>query len=318
MNAKFILGGLLFIAQNNYAAINKNSELKLQAPSITIAIIDTGVDIEHKDLKKFIWTNPGETGLDKNGRDKATNGLDDDGNGFADDVHGWNFVKNNNDVSDDNGHGTHIAGIIRKEFQKHHTDSTSPRAARFMILKYYNEKAANIENVINTAKAIEYANHMQANIINYSGGGASEYPKEFEAIKNAGKKNILFVAAAGNNNENTDNLKYYPANYPLKNIISVAATDNEGELVSFSNYGKNSVDIAAPGQLIYSTLPNNTYGVMSGTSQATAFVTGIAASLMAKYGKGQKSQDLLQDLLASSQYNKSLKGKTKFQLAVLN
>ena len=95
MNAKFILGGLLFIAQNNYAAINKNSELKLQAPSITIAIIDTGVDIEHKDLKKFIWTNPGETGLDKNGRDKATNGLDDDGNGFADDVHGWNFVKNN-------------------------------------------------------------------------------------------------------------------------------------------------------------------------------------------------------------------------------
>jgi subtilisin family serine protease len=318
MNAKFILGGLLLIAQNNYAAINKHSEFELRSPNITIAIIDTGVDINHKDLKKFIWTNLGETGLDKNGRDKATNSIDDDGNGFADDVHGWNFVNNNNDVYDDNGHGTHVAGIIKKEFQRHNGSSSLIPAARFMILKYYNEKATNIENVINTARAIEYATLMQANIINYSGGGGSEYTKEFEAIKKAGKKNILFVAAAGNNNENTDNLKYYPANYPLNNIISVAATDNEGELVSFSNYGKNSIDIAAPGQLIYSTLPKNSYGVMSGTSQATAFVTGIAASLMAKHGKTQKSQDLLQDLLASSKYNKSLKGKTKFQLAVLN
>lgn len=316
MNTKFILGAVLLFTQKNYAAINRNLSLTDKVKYITIAVIDTGADIRHKDLKDFIWVNEGEAGKDIFGNDKETNGIDDDGNGFVDDVHGWNFVDNNNDVSDLHGHGTHISGIIKKEFQKHHTNSTSAPSARLMILKYYNSKAEDADNVLNTAKAIEYATKMKVQIINYSGGGSSQYLKEFQAIEQASKKNIIFIAAAGNNNSNTDNKKYFPANYALNNIISVAATDNDGELVSFSNYGGNTVDIAAPGKLIYSALPHNTYGFMSGTSQATAFVTGVAASFLAK-NQRMKFQEVLADLLAGSKFNKSLKGKTKFQLAMI-
>lgn len=316
MKKKIILGAVLFFAQKNYAAINKNISIYNRPKNITIAVIDTGVDIKHKDLQNFIWINEGETGKDLQGDNRETNGIDDDGNGFIDDVHGWNFVDNNNDVSDSHGHGTHISGIIKKEFQRHHTKSTLTPSARLMILKYYSLKSKDSENIINTAKAIEYAVKMNAQIINYSGGGSSPYLKEFQAIENASKKDILFIAAAGNNNENTDDKKYYPANYSINNIISVAATDNEGELVSFSNYGSDTVDIAAPGKLIYSTLPNNSHGFMSGTSQATAFITGAAAGLLAKK-QIINSKEVLSDLLAGCKFNKSLKGKTKFQLAML-
>lgn len=317
MNNKFILGTALLFSQLSGAAINKNAALNFKPNKIVIAVIDTGVDINHRDLKNDIWTNPGETGKDIFGRDKSNNGVDDDGNGFADDIHGWNFVNNSNDVSDSHGHGTHIAGIIQKEYRKHTTSSTSPPLARLMVLKYYNPDAEDSENVLNTVKAIEYANKMNANIINYSGGGGSAFAKEYKAIEKSMQKNILFVAAAGNNNSNTDSKKYYPANYQLKNIISVAATDNDGELVSFSNYGQKSIDIAAPGKMIYSTLPNNNYGFMSGTSQATAYVTGVAASFLAKRNGLLKSQNVLIDLLATSKLSKSLKGKTKFQLAMV-
>ena len=317
MKKKFILGTVLLFTQNNYAAINRDFSQDYKLKNITIAVIDTGTDIKHKEFQNFVWINEGETGKDIFGHDKSINEVDDDNNGFIDDVHGWNFVDNNNDVSDTHGHGTHISGIIKKTYQKHQSSRTSANSVRLMILKYYNSKAEDSENVLNTVKAIEYATKMNAKIINYSGGGTSQYFKEFEAIDKAGKKNILFIAAAGNNNANTDNNKYYPANYLLDNIISVAATDNEGELVAFSNYGRSSIDIAAPGKLIYSTLPHNSYGFMSGTSQATAFVTGVAASLISNKSD-MKTQDVLMDLLAGCKFNKSLKGKTKFQLAMIN
>ena len=306
---------VLFFAHKNHAAINKSGTFTFRRESITIAVIDTGVDIKHRELQNSIWVNEGETGTDIFGNDKATNGKDDDNNGFIDDVHGWNFVNNNNDVSDSHGHGTHISGIIKKEFLKHQSIGTSAPVARLMILKYYSSQSEDSENVLNTVKAIEYATMMNARIINYSGGGSSQYALEYQAIKNAKLKNILFIAAAGNNNTNTDDKKYYPANYGLNNIISVAATDNEGELVSFSNFGSNTVDIAAPGKLVYSTLPGNTFGIMSGTSQATAFVTGAAARLMVR-NKILKPNEVLADLLTTSRFNKTLKGKTKFQLAM--
>lgn len=317
MNKKIILGTVLLFSQHNLAAIRPSTTFTLKGEAITIAVIDTGTDIRHKDLQKTIWINEGENGTDSMGRDKSTNAVDDDNNGFIDDIHGWNFVDNNNDVSDSHGHGTHISGIINKEFRKHLTSGTSSPIARLMILKYYNASSNDAENVMNTVRAIEYATRMNARIINYSGGGTSQFLKEFEAIKKAGQKNILFIAAAGNNNTNTDDKKYYPANYDLENIISVAATDNGGELVSFSNFGGTTVDMAAPGKLIYSTLPRNTYGIMSGTSQATAFITGVAASLIVKK-KVADSKDILRTLLSICKFNKSLKGKTKFQVAMTN
>lgn len=249
--------------------------------NVVVAIIDTGVDANHPDLKNNLWTNPGETGFDSKGRDKSSNGIDDDGNGYVDDVHGWNFVANTNDLSDNHGHGTHIAGIIGAEGGNGiGISGVSPRVS-LMILKYYDPKSPGTDNLKNTIKAIRYAVQNHARIINYSGGGLDFSMEEKNAIANAKDHGVLFVAAAGNEYSNSDKAHYYPANYDLDNIISVTAMNPSAEVLRSSNYGVRSVHIAAPGEQIYSTLPNNSYGLMTGTSQATAFVSGVAALIMA-------------------------------------
>lgn len=166
---------------------NKNLKLGIRSElrsankikqNILVAVIDTGADVQHKDLKQSIWTNPGETGIDAQGNSKATNGIDDDGNGYVDDVHGWNFVDDTNKVFDTEGHGTHVTGIIKKEFEKQ-TQTTKAKPTnvsvnlQLMILKYYSATARNEVNVQNTAKAFRYATKMHAQIINYSAGGGS-------------------------------------------------------------------------------------------------------------------------------------------------
>jgi len=247
---------------------------------IIVAIVDTGIDINHPDLKNNLWVNPGESGLDKFGNNKATNGIDDDNNGFIDDVHGWNFVHNNNHIKDNHNHGTHIAGIVGAEGGNNFGITGIAPKVSLMILKYYDPNSGS-NNLINTIKAFDYAVKMNAHVINYSGGGTEFSKPEFEAVKRAEQKGILFVAAAGNEYSNSDIKKYYPADYDLDNIISVTAIDPDLRVLSTSNYGVRTVDIAAPGENIYSTLPGGGFGNMTGTSQATAFVSGVAALLMA-------------------------------------
>jgi thermitase len=249
---------------------------------IVVAVIDTGCDIYHEDLKANIWTNPGETGKDSRGRDKANNGLDDDANGFVDDVHGWNFVSGNGDLTDNHGHGTHIAGIIGAEAGNGKGIAGISPDVSIMCLKYFDPKVPSTDNLKNTVNGIRYALLMKANIINYSGGGTEYSQDEHDAIEGARKAGVLFVAAAGNERSNSDVHKYYPADYGLNNIISVTAIDPTFQVLASSNYGTNTVDIAAPGQNILSLLPNGSYGYMTGTSQATAFVTGAAVLVMAK------------------------------------
>lgn len=248
---------------------------------VIVAVIDTGIDVAHEDLKNNLWRNPGETGIDSKGRNKATNGIDDDGNGFIDDVHGWNFVSSNHKLDDNHGHGTHIAGIIGAEAGNGKGITGIAPQVSLMILKYYDPKVPGTDNLKNTIESIRYAVKMGAHIINYSGGGTEYSQEEFEAVKQAQDKGILFVAAAGNERSNSDFHHYYPADYKLKNIISVTAIDPSTQVLSSSNYGVETVDIAAPGQNILSCLPKNTYGYMTGTSQATAFVSGAAALVMA-------------------------------------
>jgi subtilisin family serine protease len=244
---------------------------------IVVAIIDTGIDIKHEDLKNNLWKNPGETGFDEKGKDRSTNGLDDDKNGFIDDVYGWNFVSETDDLTDNHGHGTHVAGIVGAEGDNGvGISGVSPKVS-LMILKYYDPKARSTDNLQNTIRAIQYATKMNAHIINYSGGGLDFSKPEYEAVKAARDKGILFVAAAGNERSNSDKKPYYPANYALDNIVSVTAIDPGAQVLKSSNWGINTVDLAAPGEHIFSTLPNNQYGMMTGTSQATAFVTGVAA-----------------------------------------
>ena len=249
---------------------------------IVVAVIDTGADVKHEDLIANIWSNPGETGQDGKGRDKATNGLDDDGNGFVDDVHGWNFVSGNNDLKDNHGHGTHVSGIIGAEASNGKGIAGIAPEVSLMVIKYFDPKVPSTDNLKNTVNSIRYAIKMKANIINYSGGGTEFSKEEFDAIDEARKQGILFIAAAGNERSNSDRFHYYPADYGLTNIISVTAIDPSIEVLASSNYGTETVDMAAPGQNILSTLPNNLYGYMTGTSQATAFITGAAVLVMAR------------------------------------
>jgi thermitase len=151
-------------------------------------------------------------------------------------------------------------------------------------VKYYSDQNLGPVNLSNTVKAINYAVDHGARIINYSGGGPEFSEEEYFAIKRAEAHGVLFVAAAGNESQNTDKTEnyYYPSAYRLSNIISVAATDIHNNLLKTSNWGKKRVDVAAPGESIYSTLPGGKYGPMTGTSQATAFVSGIAALLLSQ------------------------------------
>ncbi|MBS1970663.1 MAG: S8 family serine peptidase [Bdellovibrionales bacterium] len=268
---------------------------------ILVAVIDTGLDTHHQVLRENLWTNPGETGVDASGRDKASNGVDDDGNGFIDDVHGWNFAGNNNDLSDNHGHGTHVAGII---------ESVAPKTG-IMVLKYYDPNASGEDNLTNTVKAIRYAIKMKAKIINYSGGGTTKYPDEELAIREAQQKGILIVAAAGNERTNSDINGFYPADYGLPNIISVTAVDENRKILPSSNFGVSTVDIAAPGKNIVSTLPGGKFGTMTGTSQATAFVTGTAVLLMAQGYKTPES--IIQQITSTGSDNSFLVGKTKYE-----
>ncbi len=243
---------------------------------IKACVIDTGADVFHEDLSANIWINPGESGLDSKKRPKETNQEDDDGNGFVDDVRGWNFVSNNGDLSDHHGHGTHIAGIIGAQAGNGKGIAGIAPRVSLVILKYFDPMVPNTDVLATTVAAIRYSIKVGCSIINYSGGGNLPNEEEKKAIDEARAKGILFVAAAGNERSNSDNHRYYPADYGLDNIISVTAIDPKTQVLPSSNFGVETVDLAAPGQKILSTVPNNSYSELTGTSQATAFVTGAA------------------------------------------
>ncbi len=299
------------LMDNNDATIraSKAWEITRGSKEIIVAVIDTGMDVNHPDLRKNLWRNPGETGLDSKGRSKSTNGIDDDKNGFIDDVHGWNFVGNNHDLSDNHGHGTHISGIIGAEGGNGiGISGVSPKVS-IMVLKYYDPKSRYNNNLLNTIRAIRYANQMNAKIINYSGGGLEFSREEYLAVKESRDKGILFVAAAGNERSNSDYKKYYPADYELENIISVTALNTQANVLNSSNYGKNTVHIAAPGKNIHSTLPGGKYGPMTGTSQATAFVSGVASLIYANNSSFQV-EHVRNQILATADKMPQLKEKT--------
>jgi subtilisin family serine protease len=230
---------------------------------VVVAVIDTGVDANHKDLADNMWSDPKAKGPSQ---------------------FGWNFVTNKANPMDDHGHGTHVAGIIGAVADLKNGVSGVAQAVSIMAVKYYSESNSGSVNLKNTVKAIDYAVEHGAKIINYSGGGPDFSEEEYLAIRRAEAAGVLVVAAAGNERQNTDLVQnyYYPSAYRLSNIISVAATDIKNDLLKSSNWGKTRVDVAAPGENIYSTIPGGKYGFMSGTSQATAFVSGMAALLLSK------------------------------------
>ncbi|HJZ93042.1 MAG TPA: S8 family peptidase, partial [Gemmataceae bacterium] len=231
-----------------------------------VAVIDTGIDYNHPDLAANIWTNPGEI---------PGNGIDDDGNGYRDDVHGYDFANNDANPMDDNGHGTHVAGTIGAVGNNGIGIAGIDWHAKLMALKFLD--AAGSGYMSDAVRALNYAVASGAKVVNNSYGGGGYDPAMAAAINNARAHGVIVVAAAGNDGTNNDTSPLYPANYAGDNVVTVAATDRTDHLASFSNFGRATVDIAAPGVGIYSTLPNGKYGTYSGTSMATPHVTGALA-----------------------------------------
>ncbi|MES2855531.1 MAG: S8 family peptidase [Bdellovibrionota bacterium] len=267
---------------------------------IVVAVIDTN----HPDLIKNLWENPKE----------VVNGIDDDANGFIDDVHGWNFVDGTSDLSDRHGHGTHIAGIIGANGPS--LQGVSPDVS-IMVLKYFDPEAPNQNPLINTIKAIRYAVAMGADVINYSGGGLTSSREEYEAIREANEAGILFVAAAGNEKSNSDRKPYYPADYDLPNVLSITAIDSDSQVLPSSNWGEVTVDLSAPGKDIFSTLPGKAHGYMTGTSQATAFATGVAVLVKAAHRELNTPEKVISHLLATGEFDRDHAGKSRSR-ATLN
>lgn len=242
---------------------------------VVVAVIDTGIDYTHPDLSGRMWRNPGE----------ILNGIDDDGNGIIDDFYGANFYEGNGDPNEGNGttHGTHCAGTIGASGNNRIGVSGVAPEVQLMAIRFLGPRGSTLGAI----RAVNYVNEMKqvygVNIVassnSWGGGGYNSTLKN--AINTAGDLGIVFIAAAGNSNLDTDARAFYPQGYPSTNIISVASHTSSGSRSSFSNYGATTVDISAPGSSIYSTYPGNTYRYLSGTSMATPHVSGAVAVLRA-------------------------------------
>jgi len=274
---------------------------------VLVGVIDTGIDYRHPDIAPNYWINPGEYGKDSRGRDKRTNGIDDDRNGYVDDYRGWDFYSNDNDPMDKHKHGTHVAGIIGAKGNNQRGVAGVSWSVSLVGLKVFSDNGRYTRTDV-LVSAINYATKMGISITNNSWGSIGFSRSIRDAIKSAGSRGHLFVAAAGNAKTNNDQTPFYPASYGLSNIISVGATDSRDRLASFSNYGSSSVDIAAPGNNIYSTLPGGRYGSLSGTSMAAPFVTGVAALIKAKSSR-RSAASIKSKILNGSDQIRSLGGR---------
>lgn len=285
--------------------------------SVFVGIVDEGIDINHPDLKDNIWVNPFET---------AGDGIDNDGNGYVDDVNGWDFYSNDNTVYDGTGddHGTHVAGTIGGVGGNGVGVAGVSWNVTMISTKFLGVDGGFTSGAI---KAIDYLTDLKTrhgiNIVassnSWGGGGYSS--ALHSAIIRGAKAGILFVGAAGNNASNNDAVANYPSNYSTlqgtstttaasyEAVIAVAALTSTGGLASFSNYGANSVDIAAPGASINSTLPGGTYGAYSGTSMATPHVSGAVALYAAAYPNATAAQ-ARQAILGTARPTASLAGLT--------
>ena len=256
---------------------------------VVVAVIDTGIDPKHPYLRNNIRVVEGVKGIFNYGKDfSVRNGPHSERN------------PSGQAPIDNHGHGTHVAGILKTVFPE----------VKILPIKYYNPTRSGQENLNSLIRSLKYAIDMRVDIINYSGGGPEPSTAELQILKEAERKGILIVAAAGNESSDIDrkDKAFYPASYGLGNIVTVTAYDQKLSLLKSSNWGKSSVDLAAPGHRIRSSIPHKRAGHMTGTSQATAFVSGVAAMIKAQYPQ-LMAQDIKIILRRSTKKVEGLKQK---------
>jgi hypothetical protein len=268
-------------------------QIQPNADGVIVAVVDSGVDLEHEDLAEVLWTNTGET---------PGNGYDDDGNGYADDVNGWSFAQDQPRPPVAENHGTHCSGTIAAKADNDIGLVGVARGAslmplQFMMLGADGQASGSTSSAM---AAIEYAVANGARISNHSWGGPAPSEALRELIASAGNQGHLFICAAGNDGGPVG----YPAGFDLDCIVSVAAIRPDGELASFSNRGEG-VDIAAPGWGIESCVAGG-YAQMSGTSMASPYVAGVAALLLAHSDGNATAAQIKQALLVSARPLESL------------
>ncbi len=242
-------------------------------PDLRIAVLDTGVDYNHPDLVANIWTNPGEV---------PNNGLDDDGNGWVDDVHGYDTCNDDSDPMDDNYHGTHVAGTIGAVGDNGLGVAGVNWQCRIVAVKILGPDGNGY--VSDAVEGLEYVIDNGIRVSNNSWGTIAPFDQAlYDAIAQTQSIGHLFVAAAGNFfGRDIDINPVIPASFDLPNMITVASIDNDGLLSALSVVGTVSVDLAAPGVNILSTIPNGDYGYSTGCSMATPHVTGTVALIMGR------------------------------------
>ncbi len=281
---------------------------KIQAPAawdittgssdIIVAVIDTGVDYTHEDLNGNIWVNPNEV---------ANNGIDDDKNGYVDDIHGWDFPNGDNDPFDDNSHGSHCSGTIAGVANNGVGVAGISWQTKIMALKFMTGDGYG--STSDAIQAIEYATSNGAKVLSNSWGGPGYSQAIADAITASHQAGAIFVAAAGNESTDNDSSPLYPASYDVANIISVAASDQNDNLASFSCYGKTSVDLAAPGVSILSSTPGNQYDSYDGTSMACPHVAGACALVWAAHPEWS-NLEVIYSILNSVDQGSSFQDKT--------
>lgn len=273
--------------------------------SFVVGMADSGILRTHQDLAANIWSNPGEI---------AGNGIDDDGNGYVDDTWGWDFFNNDNNPTDDNGHGTHTAGTVGAVGNNGVGVTGVCWNVKLAALKI--GSASGSISVTAAVNAINYCVGKGIKVSNHSWGGGASNASLNNAITAARTAGHLIVAAAGNGGsdgrgDSNDAIPSYPASYAQDNIISVAALDNDNKLAAFSNYGATSVDIGAPGVTIASCYNSSTsaYVYLDGTSMATPHVTGVVALVWSKNPTWTYAQ-VRDKLYSSGKAVSSLSGKS--------
>lgn len=270
--------------------------ITIGSDSVVVGVIDTGIDYKHPDLKDNLW---------KNVKEIPSNGIDDDKNGLIDDIIGYDFYDDEPNPMDEDGHGTHVSGIIGA--RGNNSIGVSGVNWKVKIMPF---RCGTMEGIytVDVRSAVNYAIEQGVDILNCSFGGEFYDPYEEEALQKAKNAGILVVCSAGNWSINTDLFPQYPSSAPFDNIIAVTGTDNFGEFDNNFNYGKTSVDLAAPGNNILNTLPPSKYGKKTGTSMAAPMVAGVVALIKSKKPEWNYAK-IKQEILESVDKSLSLQNK---------